>query len=144
MDTDSALVGDEVTGLKYKKLETPHVVSYNCWNDHRLSIHQRAGRYLRHDALDGRARGGQTLHAAIGWRAGGTLPHLLVSALRLRPPSRSYERRRGGFCAGIFRAVSGEELSRGLERGTRSVSRLPAGVAETFSHQRMEKNAASE
>src|ERR1035437_472773 len=144
MDTDSALVGDEVTGLKYKKLETPHVVSYNCWNDHRLSIHQRAGRHLCHDALDGRARGGPAAHAAIGWRAGGALPHLLVSALRLRPTARSYERRRGGFGAGIFRAVSGEELSRGLERGTRSVSRLPAGGVETFSRERMGQVAGAE
>src|ERR1035437_9434064 len=116
MDTDSALVGDEVTGLKYKKLETPHVVSYNCWNDHRLSIHQRAGRHLCHDALDGRARGGPTAYAAVGWRAGGTLPHLLVSTLRLCPPARPQQGGRRGFRAGVLRALSRQELSRWLER----------------------------
>jgi DNA-directed RNA polymerase specialized sigma24 family protein len=47
------------------------------------------------------------------------VPHLLVSALRLRPPARPHQGGRGGFGAGVLRAVSGEELSRGLsaERG---------------------------
>ena len=101
-----------------------------------------AGRHLRHDALDGRARGGQASHAAIGRRAGGALPHLLVSALRLRPPARPHQGGRRGFDAGVFRAVAGQKLSRRLERRTRTIPRVPARVAETFSGQRMGQVAA--
>src|ERR1019366_1252910 len=98
---------------------------------------ERAGRHLRHDALDSRARGGPAPHAASGRRARGALPHLLVSALRLCPAARLWQGGCGGFDAGLLRAFPWEKLSRRLERGTRAVPRLPAGVAQTFSGERM-------
>src|SRR5689334_13945411 len=63
---------------------------------------ERAGRHLRHDALDGRARGGPAAHAAVGRGAGGIVPHVLVPALRLCASAWPCEGGRGGSGAGVL------------------------------------------
>src|SRR5688572_5302239 len=72
------------------------------------------------------------------------MPDLLVSALRLRAAQRPFEGRCGGFDASLLRPLSGKELSRRIERRAWEVSRVLAGVAETFSGERMGQVTAPE
>jgi DNA-directed RNA polymerase specialized sigma24 family protein len=68
----------------------------------RLASRRHAGGHLRHHALDGGAGRGPPQHATGRPGAGGVVPHLLVSPLRLRPSSGTLEGGRGDLTQGFF------------------------------------------
>src|SRR5262249_13431078 len=82
--------------------------------------------------------------AAIGASAGGALPNLLVSALRLCAAQGAVE----GGCrrphAGVLRAFPGKELSRRTRHRGWKISRVPAGGVEAFPRERVGQIATPE
>ena len=91
-----------------------------------------------HDSLERGAPGGAGRFSPGHRSSGKTLPHLLVSALRVRAKAGKQPGRCPGFDAKLLFPSAGEELFRKGRSRPRQVPYLPAEIDEKLPGQRME------